>query len=235
MAQDALSQKDLDALKAYDTPTICNAMEVVDVAWRTQGFSVKPLVCMFPQMVPMVGYAKTGMIRAMQPSLLSTAEGRKQRLEYYEYVSKGAMPKISVIQDLDSQPGFGAFWGEVNTNVHKALGCLGVVTNGSIRDLDMVATDFQLLAGSIAPAHAWVHTQGYAGEVNVHGMTVRDGDILHADRHGAVVVPASAVKGLPDVCEQLGRKEQVILDACQKPGFTFADLKKALGDAEQIH
>ncbi len=235
MAQEALSQQSLNALKAYDTPTICNALEVIDPVWRVQGFTVKPLVCAFPQMSPIVGYAKTGQIRAMQPSPLGDAAAKKQRLAYYAYVNQGDMPKISVIQDLDSQPGFGAFWGEVNTNIHKALGCLGVVTNGSIRDLDMVASDFQLLAGSVGPAHAWVHTQGHASEVNIHGMTVCDGDILHADRHGAVVVPACAVERLPGICERLGRKEKVILDACQKQGFSFADLQKAMGDAEHMH
>ena len=98
-----------------------------------------------------------------------------------------------MIQDLDDIVGFGAFWGEVQTNIHKALGCLGTITNGSIRDIPQVAPGFQMLAGSIAPSHAFVHVVDFGGNVNIHGMAVRSGDLIHADRHGAVVVPLNTI------------------------------------------
>ena len=100
-----------------------------------------------------------------------------------------------MIQDLDDIVGYGAFWGEVQTNVHKALGCLGTITNGSIRDIPQVATGFQMFAGSIAPSHAFVHVVDFGGNVNIHGMAVQSGDLIHADQHGAVVVPIDTIDG----------------------------------------
>ena len=119
------------------------------------------------------------------------------RLSYYEHVAKPPQPAIVVIQDLDPEPGFGAFWGEVNTAIHKGLGLLGCITNGSIRDLDVIAPEFQLLAGMVAPSHAWVRVETLGDEVTVHGMAVRDGDLIHADRHGAVVIPHEAAPQAP--------------------------------------
>ena len=113
-----------------------------------------------------------------------------------------------MIQDLDDIVGFGAFWGEVQTNIHKALGCLGTITNGSIRDIPQVAPGFQMLAGSIAPSHAFVHVVDFGGNVNIHGMAVKSGDLIHADRHGAVVVPLNTIDGMkdaaPEACRQGG-------------------------------
>ena len=106
-----------------------------------------------------------------------------------------------MIQDLDDIVGFGAFWGEVQTNIHKALGCLGTITNGSIRDIPQVAPGFQMLAGSIAPSHAFVHVVDFGGNVNIHGMAVKSGDLIHADRHGAVVVPLDTIDPMKERAE----------------------------------
>ena len=110
-----------------------------------------------------------------------------------------------MIQDLDDIVGFGAFWGEVQTNIHKALGCLGTITNGSIRDIPQVAPGFQMLAGSIAPSHAFVHVVDFGGNVNIHGMAVKSGDLIHADRHGAVVVPLNTIDGMKAARRQARR------------------------------
>ncbi len=129
-------------------------------------------------------------IRSVPHPALPAAEQQARRLAYYEYVGTGHGPRINVIQDIDgADAGFGAFWGEVQSAVHKALGCLGVITDGSIRDIDQWAPGFQALAGSIGPSHAFVHAESFGGEVRVAGMTVRSGDLIHADRHGAVVIP----------------------------------------------
>ena len=97
-----------------------------------------------------------------------------KRLDYLDYVAAQPQPGIAVIQDLDDVVGFGAFWGEVQSNIHKALGCLGVVTNGSIRDIPLIAPGFQMLAGSLAPSHAYVHVVDFGGNVNIHGMAVQE-------------------------------------------------------------
>ncbi len=113
----------------------------------------------------------------------------QKRMDYLDYVAAAPRPGIAVIEDLDDPAGYGAFWGEVQTNVHKALGCLGTITNGSVRDIPQVAEGFQMLAGSIAPSHAYVHVEEFGIPVTIHGMAVKSGDLIHADRHGAVIVP----------------------------------------------
>ncbi len=226
----------LEALARYDTPTICNAMEVVAPERRMVGFTTKPLVCPFPDLPPMVGYARTATIRATSASSLSGADARAQRAAYYEYCGTGLGPRISIIQDLDgANIGFGAFWGEVNSSVHKALGCLGVVTDGSIRDIPQWAPGFQALAGSIGPSHAYVHLAGFGETVCVAGMTVSSDDLIHADQHGAVVIPANVAAKLPDAAELCGRREEPILGIARSPSFTLDKLKEALAKSAEIH
>jgi regulator of RNase E activity RraA len=226
----------LEALARYDTPTICNAMEIVAPGRRLVGYTTKPLVCPFPDLPPIVGYARTVTIRSVLASGLSAAEQQAKRIAYYEYVGTGHGPRISVIQDIDgTDVGFGAFWGEVQSAVHKALGCLGVVTDGSIRDIAQWAPGFQALAGSIGPSHAYVHADNFGGEVRVAGMTVRSGDLVHADRHGAVVIPLDVAAKLPDAAELCGRRETPILEIARSPSFSLEKLKAALARSAEIH
>jgi len=230
-----ISAADLDRLTAWDTPTICNSIEVTNPERRATGFTTGQMVCAFPELKPVCGYARTATIRAVAPARRSAAENLAARQAYYEYVAGGPRPTVVVIQDLDPEPGFGAFWGEVNTAIHKGLGALGVVTDGSIRDLDACAPGFQLVAGKIGPSHAHVHVVDHAVQVNIFGMVVNDDDIIHADRHGAVVIPRDAVKKLPDAVELLTRREAVILDAARAPGFDIDKLKAAMGKSADIH
>ena len=226
----------LEQLKSVDTPTICNALEIVAPERRLTGFTIKPLVCPFPDLPPIVGYARTGMVRAAHAHELQGKEARAQRVSYYEYIASKPGPTITVLQDLDGHDvGFGAFWGEVQSTVHKALGSLGVITDGCIRDIPAWAPGFQALAGSIAPSHGYTHLSGFGTEVRVHGMLVRHGDLIHADRHGAVVIPHAAAEKIPAACDLLARKEAAILDKARKPGFTVEDLKRAFAEQDDIH
>lgn len=226
----------LEALARYDTPTICNAMEIVAPERRTIGFTTRQLVCPFPQLPPIVGYARTATIRATVASGLPAQEQRARRMAYYDYVGSGHGPRIAVIQDIDGpDAGFGAFWGEVNSAVHKALGCLGVVTDGSIRDVPAWAQGFQALAGSIGPSHAHVHVTGFGAEVRVAGMTVCDGDLIHADSHGAVVIPHHLAAKVPEAAELCGRREVPILEIARSASFSLEKLKEALARSAEIH
>lgn len=225
-----LTQADLDVLTQWDTPTICNALELTNPERRGFGYNVKPLTCLDPNLPPIIGYARTAKIRAAAP-----ATNAIDRLAYYEYVAKGPGPTIVVIEDMDASPGYGAFWGEVQTNVHKGLGARGGVTNGCFRDVTDSAPGFQLLGGMVNPSHAHVHLVDMNCPVTVHGMEVVHGDIIHADRHGAVVVPADAVKKIPATVDLLIRKESVILEAAKAEGFNFEKLKAAIGDQAEIH
>jgi regulator of RNase E activity RraA len=235
MTTGPLAPEDLARLRALDTPTVCNALELLLPEARTVGFTYEPFYALFPELPPIVGYARTALIRAMRPAADAPAEIRAKRLAYYEYIASAPGPTIAVLQDIDHSPGFGAFWGEVNTAVHKGLGCLGGITNGSIRDLDAAAEGFQLLAGKVCPSHAHVHVTDHGVDVNIHGMTVRSGDLVHADRHGAVVIPLEVAREVPAKAELMARREKVILDAARAPGFSVEKLRHAMGAADDIH
>src|SRR4029079_7712149 len=123
----SLSASLLETLARYDTPTICNAMEIVAPERRLIGYTTKPLVCPFPDLPPMVGYARTVTIRSVLKSALPADEQSRRRIAYYEYVGTGFGPRITVIQDIDgADVGYGAFWGEVQRNRPQGLGGLGV-------------------------------------------------------------------------------------------------------------
>jgi len=133
-----------------------------------------------------------------------------------------------VIEDKDEPAGYGAFWGEVQTNVHKALSCLGTVTNGSIRDLSAVAEGFQMLAGSIAPSHAYVHIVEFDLSVTIHSMEVQSGNLIHADRHGAVVVPVENIDAMAAALDGLMKREAKIIAAAPAPGASVGTIKAAM-------
>ncbi|MDE0350068.1 MAG: RraA family protein [Gammaproteobacteria bacterium] len=226
----------LEALRGLDTPTVCNALEVVAPKRRGYGYTVDPLVCTRPELGSTVGYARTATIRAMHPSDLAGAEARAMRDGYYSYVDDGPKPSVMVIQDLDGESrGYGSFWGEVNSNIHSGLGCIGLITDGSVRDLPDVAEGFQMLADRVGPSHAFVHPVGFGTPVTVAGMRVKDGDLVHADQHGAVVIPHDVAEDVPGAAAAIARREAVIIQASQEPGFDMARLRQAWGDAAEIH
>jgi regulator of RNase E activity RraA len=214
-------------LRSIDTPTVCNLLEVVAPERRGFGYTVRHLHCPFPDLPPMVGFAKTATMRAQDRVPLGESGYMSKRLDYLDYIATAPQPGIVVIQDLDEIVGFGAFWGEVQTNVHKALGCLGTITNGSIRDIPQVAPGFQMLAGSIAPSHAFVHVVDYGTNVNIHGMAVKSGDLIHADRHGAVVVPLDTIDGMKAAADKVAAKEAQIIEAARS-GRGLEAIKAAL-------
>jgi regulator of RNase E activity RraA len=215
-------------LRSIDTPTVCNLIEIVAPERRGAGYTVRHLHCPFPDLPPMVGFAKTVTMRAQDPVPLGQAGYMQKRLDYLDYVAAAPQPSIAVIQDLDDIVGYGAFWGEVQSNVHQALGCLGTITNGSIRDIPMIPPGFQMLAGSIAPSHAYVHVVDYGINVNVHGMAVRSGDLIHADRHGAVVVPVDKIDAMHKAADGLAAREAKIIAAARAPGATVEQIKAAM-------
>jgi regulator of RNase E activity RraA len=140
-----------------------------------------------------------------------------------------------VIQDLDGNNGYGCLWGEVNSNIHMGFGCQGVITDGGVRDVPDIAPGFQMLAASVLPSHAYVHVVDYARPVDVAGMRVIDGDIIHADQHGAVVIPAEVIDQVQAAAEQLARREAVIISAARKPDFDIDKLRAAQGESAEIH
>ena len=226
-----LNKEILEGLKVLDTPTVCNALEVVDPNRRNRGFNVRPFVCAHPELPSVVGYARTARIRAThKPEKPMDKEG------YYKYIAEdGPLPSVVVIQDIDEIPGYGAFWGEVNTNVHYGLGCLGLITNGCIRDIPDSQENFQMLAGMINPSHAWVHVVDWGTPVTIHGMDVEDGNLIHADMHGAVVIPSISAKEVIEEAKKIAAKESILIQASQKPGFNMDRLREAWKGMSEIH
>ncbi len=227
----AFTRAELEALRQWDTPTICNGLELIVPERRAVGFTTRPLLPVNHALPPMVGVARTGVIRSREP-----ARGAiPSREDWYEYVAAGDLPTVALLQDIDDEPGFGAFWGEVQSSVHLALGVAGCVTNGSYRDVDMLAPGFQIVGLGVVPSHAHVHMLAMGGEVNVAGMLAVHGDVIHADYHGAVVIPADAVGKLPAAIDLVTRREKVILDMARSPGFNAARMREALRGAGEVH
>jgi len=225
----------LAALAGLDTPTVCNALEVVSPERRGFGYTTAPLVCARPDQGAIVGYARTATVAAVHPSTAGAERAGELRLAYYRHMAEPPLPTITVIQDIDPEPGYGAWWGEVNSNLHRGLGSLGVVTNGSIRDLDVWADGFAALAGRIGPSHAFVHVVDVAVPVTVAGMHVRPGDLVHADRHGAVVIPVGVASEVPAASARLAAQEAVLIEASQRDDFSIDVLASLMGGDADRH
>ena len=221
-------------LETIDTPTVCNALELVAPERRGWGYTVEPLVCARPELGSMVGFARTARIRAQHPAD-DDAAANARRDDYFRYVDEGPKPSLMVIEDIDGDSrGYGSWWGEVNSTIHLGLGAKGVVTDGSIRDLPDIAEGFQLLAGRVGPSHAFVQMVDYGGPVNVAGMGVVDGDLIHADQHGAVVIPTDVAAEVMAAADLIARREAVIIDAAKQVGFDHRQLLDARRRAGEI-
>jgi len=223
----------LALLRSVDTPTVCNAIEVAQGKRGFSQFTRGTMVCSAPQSGPLVGFAKTAKIAALSPPNEDKEIIKNRRMEYYRYMSEVSGPSIAVIEDVDFPDCIGAYWGEINTKIHKRFGLSGVLTNGVVRDLGDLAEDFPVVAGSIGPSHGFVHVREIDTPVSVFGITVSPGDLVHADRHGAVVIPNEVIPILKDAVHKLFASERLILDPAEKTGFSFDDFKSAWEDFEK--
>ncbi|MGF1866975.1 RraA family protein [Enterovibrio norvegicus] len=223
-----------ELLISVDTPTVCNAIEVAQGKRGFNDFTRGTLQASAPESPAIVGYAKTAQIAALEPSNLPADEVKKLRMDYYRYMSESPFPSVAVIEDLDFPDAIGAFWGEINTNVHKGLGLSGVLTNGVMRDLGDLPEEFLVLAGSVGPSHGFVHIESIGEPVEVFGLRVSHGDLIHADRHGAVVIPTDIVPVLADAIDTLLSNEQIILKAAREEGFNFDRFEQAWAEFERV-
>ena len=230
---DELDSDLLKLLQSVDTPTVCNAIEVAQGKRGFSQFTRGTMVCSDPEGSAMVGFAKTAKIAALEPPKENQDIIKERRMNYYRYMSEVDGPAVVVIEDVDYPECIGAYWGEINTKVHKGFGLSGVLTNGVVRDLGDLAEDFPVVAGSIGPSHGFVHVREIDTPVSVFGITVLPGDLVHADRHGAVVIPNEVIPILKDAVHKLFTSERLILDPAEKTGFSFDDFKSAWEDFEK--
>jgi 4-hydroxy-4-methyl-2-oxoglutarate aldolase len=205
----------LEALRRYDTPTLSNAIETFDVRPRDEGFADLDVRCLFPELGVMVGYAATATIRAR-----GRGEAADAQATLWSHVRATPAPRVVVVQDSDEPPAHGALWGEVNASVFKALGCVGAVTDGSVRDLDEVrAMGFHFFARGAGVSHAYVRVESVGEPVRVGGLLVRPGDIVHADQHGVLLVPKEIAAELPAAADRVIEREQTFLRWVRSPEF----------------
>jgi len=214
----------LEALRSLSTPTVSNAIELFNVRPRHEGFMSPEIRCLFPELGVMVGHAVTARFAARQSPANSGS-----RYDSWKHLLRVPEPRVLVMQDMDSPAGVGAYFGEVMGTIYKRLGCVGAVTNGCVRDLDEVrALGFHFFASGACVSHAYVHLLDFGTPVTVGGAVVHTGDLLHADRHGVLLVPKEIAAEIPKAAARVAEREQRILKHCSSPDFSLEELKKLL-------
>ncbi|MEP3346180.1 MAG: RraA family protein [Litoreibacter sp.] len=223
----------LKLLRSVDTPTVCNAIEVAQGQRGFDRFTRGTMLCSAPDELAIVGYARTAKIAAVAPPSEEPEVIKTRRMAYYEYMASASDPSVVVIEDTDFPDCIGAFWGEINTTVHKGFGLAGTLTNGVMRDLGDVPTGYPVVAGSIGPSHGFVHVKEIKTPVEVFGLRVSEGDLIHADRHGAVVVPTDVYNSIEAAISKLLATENLILEPAKREGFDFKAFQAAWEEFEK--
>jgi len=216
-----VSTEGLEALRRWPTPAVSNAIELFDIRPRNEGFMLPEIMCVFPELEPMIGYAVTAVISADSP------EGRRiQPPQWWEEILKIPEPRVAVIHDIDNTV-MGSFWGEVNANIHKALGCVGTVTDGSVRDLDEVREiGFHFFSSCVSVSHAYVHLVEVSTPVKVGGLVVKPGDLIQGDKHGVISIPKEIAKDVSTAAQLVEDWERRVINFCKSSDFTVEGLKE---------
>lgn len=223
----AIGAETLEALRCLDTCVVSNAIETFHLRLRNTGFADARIRCMFPDFPPMVGYAATARLRSGEPPM--TGSLYHDRGEWWNYILQIPEPRIVVLEDLDKPPGLGAFLGDVHAAILKALGCVGYVTDGAVRELPAVRElGLQLFAGNVAVSHAYAHIFDFGSRVKVGGLEVNPGDLLHGDLHGLLTIPKEVAAQIPATASKLRQGEQRVLDFCRSPQFSPEKLGQML-------
>jgi 4-hydroxy-4-methyl-2-oxoglutarate aldolase len=227
MDTEPLRDEELEALRRIDTCTVSNAIETFAVRLRNTGFADARIRCMFPDCPPLVGYAATARLRTGEPPIA----GRRyhDRTELWNNILEVPAPRVLVIEDMDHHPGLGAFLGDVHAAILLALGCVGYVTNGAVRELPRVHDlGLKLFAGNVAVSHAYAHIFDFGVPISVAGLEVRPGDLLHGDQHGLLTVPKNVATKIPVVAAKQRESEQKVIQLCRSADFSLEKLREAL-------
>jgi 4-hydroxy-4-methyl-2-oxoglutarate aldolase len=215
----------IEQLRTFSSCVVASAIETFGVRLRNKGFTDSRLRCIFKDLPPIVGYAVTARIRSADPPM----EGRSyyDGGEWWDFLLRIPSPRVVVIEDLDKPAGRGAFIGEVHTNILRVLGCVGVVTNGAVRDLPEVhQTGFQMFAGNVSISHAYAHVFDFGGPVEIAGLAVRPGDLIHGDLHGAQTVPLEIAERVPTKALQILQRRKDLNSFCSSEEFSLQTLHR---------
>jgi 4-hydroxy-4-methyl-2-oxoglutarate aldolase len=227
------NQELIQSLARLDSCTVANAIETFDVRLRNTGFTDSSVHCLFGEMPPMVGYAATARVRTSEPPM----EGSNyfDRTDWWNNILTIPEPRIVVVEDTDTHPGLGAFIGELHANILLALGCVGVLTNGAVRDLSAVrAVEFQMFAGNVSVSPSYSHIFDFGHAVEVGRMKVQPGDLLHGDIHGVQTVPIEIAGTIPSVAQEMIEQEEKLIALCKSKNFTIETFREALKNAKQL-
>ncbi len=223
----SLTSEQLAALRRLDTCKVANAIETFGVRLRNEGFADSSLRCMFEQLPPMVGYAVTTRVRTSVPPM--GGDNYHDRTDWWNYLLTIPAPRVVVVQDVETKPGLGSLVGEVHANILNALGCVGLVTNGAVRDLNAIeSTGFQFFAGHVAVSHAYAHIFEFGSAVEVGGLKIQPGDLLHGDRHGVLSIPKEIAADIPAVAAAQYEKERKVIGLCRSPNFSVEKLREVI-------
>ncbi len=222
-----LTPGQLDSLRRLDACTLANAIETFHERLRNEGFADNSVHCLFPHLKPMLGYAATIKVRGSAPP---TADSRyPDRTDWWDYILSLPEPRVVAVQDVATKVGLGSLLGAVHVNILRALGCVGAVTNGSVRDIPAAGSlGFHLFAGSASVSHAYVHIVEVGGEVEIAGLKIQSGDLLHGDLHGVQSIPLDIAGQIPPVAERIMAKEQKLIALCQSNDFSIEKLRAAV-------
>lgn len=226
MAETIITNELLVLLRKLDTPTVCNAIEVAQGKRGFNRFTRGTMQHSRPGEPAIVGFARTAKISGLAPPVEPSDVIRSRRMDYFRSMASGDGPTVSVVEDVDFPNCIAGWWGEVHVAVHKGLGMSGAVTNGVMRDLDVMDDGFPVLAGSVGPSHGFVHVLKIGGQVDVMNMKVRQGDLIHADRHGALVIPTDVIDVLKKAIETVITSEDIVLTPARKPDFNIEKLEE---------
>lgn len=221
------------SLACLDACTVANAIETFNVRLRNTGFADSSVRCVFDDLPPIAGYAATARVRTSEPPM--EGSNYKDRTDWWNHILTIPAPRIVVVEDTDKRPGLGSFIGELHTNILLALGCIGVVTNGAVRDLGAVhATGFQMFARNVSVSHAFAHIYDFGGPVIVGGLKVEPGDLVHGDLHGVQTIPIEIAGRIPGVARKMASEEQRLIALCRSEKFTIEKLREAFKNVKNL-
>jgi len=222
-----ISPKLLDLLHSVDTCTIANAIETLKLRMRNDGYVQMSLNCLMPSRAPVAGYAVTGRIRTGAPPISNLCY--YQRTDWWEYMAQFPSPKIMVLADVDPSPGAGAFVGEIHAEICRALGCVGYVTNGAIRDVPALERNsFQCFSAALCPSHAYGHIVDFGEPVEIGCLKITPGDVLQGDRHGVQSIPRGIDAHLADAVQTIRTHEAKLITLCRSADFSVEKLTAML-------
>ena len=214
-----LSRDDLERLRQFDTCTLSNAIERLNIRPRNEGFMSGALTCRFPQFAPVIGYAVTARMRSSDTPV--NGKYYYQNPDFWKYVASLTGPRILVIQDADESPGTGALLGEAYARISRALGAVACVTNGAVRDLKGIdALGYQVFAGSVSVSHAYAHVVDFGEPVEIGGLLIAPGDLLHGDMHGVHMIPKGAARDLAVIAEDVLRADRELFELTERKDFS---------------